>query len=210
MGSFKIIEDRPTPKAVYNVRIYAFAIIVCESSSDLLLLFPMGVLTPPSAAFGAILFGFDGSFWGTTYARKSFQEDFGITKMSKSAQTNASSNLTSVYLAGAFFGSLFAWPVMEYSGRRMILRISSVIFLVGALLMTVTNNQLSMMCGVAGSIHESRLPLTSRASRCWKGDHWFRQWRADCCHSHLCRRIEPTAHQRAAHGVSLRANSQHY
>ena len=93
-----------------------------------------------------MLFGYDGAFWGTTYARASFQADFGIKGMSKSAQTNASSNLTSVFLAGAFFGSLFTWPVMEYFGRRMILRVASIIFIVGALIMTVTSGKISMMC----------------------------------------------------------------
>lgn len=29
--AFKIVEDRPTPKEVYNWRIYLFAVTVCES-----------------------------------------------------------------------------------------------------------------------------------------------------------------------------------
>jgi hypothetical protein len=31
MGGFKIVEDRPTPKAVYNRRIYALSLICGES-----------------------------------------------------------------------------------------------------------------------------------------------------------------------------------
>lgn len=31
MGGFRIIEDRPTPKAVYNFRIYLFSAVACES-----------------------------------------------------------------------------------------------------------------------------------------------------------------------------------
>jgi hypothetical protein len=30
MGGFKIVEDRPTPKEVYNWRIYLFAAVACE------------------------------------------------------------------------------------------------------------------------------------------------------------------------------------
>ena len=50
---FNLIEDRPTPKEVYNWRIYVFATI---------------------AAFGATTFGYDASFFGTTLARASFQK----------------------------------------------------------------------------------------------------------------------------------------
>ena len=30
MGGFAIVEDRPTPKEVYNRRIYTFAAVACE------------------------------------------------------------------------------------------------------------------------------------------------------------------------------------
>ena len=30
MGGFAIVEDRPTPKEVYNWRIYTFAAVACE------------------------------------------------------------------------------------------------------------------------------------------------------------------------------------
>ncbi|TXT10599.1 hypothetical protein VHUM_02104 [Vanrija humicola] len=123
MGGFRVVEDRPTPKAVYNARIYALA-IVCS--------------------FGALTFGYDGAFVGTTIARKSFQDDHGLTEMSPDHKRQTISNLTSVYLSGAFFGALFAWPAMETVGRRFPLQVAAVVFNVGAILMFASNTSLAM------------------------------------------------------------------
>jgi hypothetical protein len=132
---FKIVEDRPTPKEVYNWRMYLFA---------------------ATAAMGAMAFGYDGAFFGTTYARSSFQSHFGITTMSDQAKKDTSANLTSSYLAAGFFGAIAAWPVMEVWGRRWGLRISTLIFLAGGIAMTVTDHSLPVMC-------ESRLAEIGRA-----------------------------------------------
>lgn len=87
---------------------------------------------------GALTFGYDAAFFGTTVARKSFKSDYNITNN----QTIA--NLTSVYLAGAFFGAIFAWPTMERFGRRIPLQVASLIFIVGAILMTVAKHQIGL------------------------------------------------------------------
>ena len=47
-----------------------------------------------------VFYGYDGAFWGTTFARTSFQKAFGIDKMSAAHVTDASANLTSVFQAG--------------------------------------------------------------------------------------------------------------
>lgn len=85
---FKIIEDRPTPSEVYNWRIYLFASV---------------------AGAGAMTFGYDSAFWGTTLARSSFQTNFGLTSMDAATKTTTTATLTSIYLGAAFFGALFAW-----------------------------------------------------------------------------------------------------
>ncbi|KAB2108734.1 putative quinate permease [Alternaria gaisen] len=121
---FGIVEDRPTPPEVYNWRIYTLAIV---------------------ASFGALTFGYDGSFFGTTLARASFQEHFGFKDMSASARTSNTSNITSSYLAAGFFGSLFAWPSSETLGRIRAMQVSCAMFLVGAVLMTATTSSLPMM-----------------------------------------------------------------
>jgi hypothetical protein len=51
-------------------------------------------------------FGYDSAYVGTTIARSSFVRDFGITSATKSA---ISSNITSAFQAGAFFGALFCF-----------------------------------------------------------------------------------------------------
>jgi hypothetical protein len=81
----RAVEDRPTPKQVYNWRLYLEAAII---------------------ATGSFLFGYDSAFIGTTISRTSFKTDFGIT----AANSNSiSSNITSAFQAGAFFGALFCF-----------------------------------------------------------------------------------------------------
>ena len=65
--------------------------------------------------------------------------------MSTSARTSNTSNLTSVYLAAGFFGSLFAWPSSETLGRIRAMQVTCTVFLVGAILMTATTSSLPMM-----------------------------------------------------------------
>jgi predicted MFS family arabinose efflux permease len=66
--------------------------------------------------------------------------------MTPAQQSATSANITSAYLAAAFFGALFAWPLMETLGRKPTLQVASVIFLVGAVIMTAAESLLSMIC----------------------------------------------------------------
>ncbi|WVQ81724.1 hypothetical protein IAT38_003849 [Cryptococcus sp. DSM 104549] len=120
----KIIEDRPTPPQVYNWRVYAMGCII---------------------AFGALTFGYDAAFIGTTITRPGFTAAFGIDEMTAHQKTENSSNLTSSFTAACFFGALFAWPVMELWGRRIALQASAIIFNIGAVIMTAATHQLSMI-----------------------------------------------------------------
>jgi MFS family permease len=61
------------------------------------------------------------------------------------SKTSTTSNLTSIYLAAGFFGSLFAWPSSETLGRVRAIQLTCAIFLVGAALMTATTSSLAMM-----------------------------------------------------------------
>ncbi|OJJ43196.1 hypothetical protein ASPZODRAFT_146216 [Penicilliopsis zonata CBS 506.65] len=82
-------------------------------------------------ATGSLLFGYDSAFLGTTIDRASFERDFGITTATASS---ISSNITSAFQA-----------VTEKVGRKWALQINVGVFLIGALLMTVATNQLSMI-----------------------------------------------------------------
>ncbi|KAF2212119.1 hypothetical protein CERZMDRAFT_121371 [Cercospora zeae-maydis SCOH1-5] len=124
MGFQRAKEDRPTPPEVYNWRIYAFAVIV---------------------SFGVLAYGYDSSFIGTTIAQPAFKRDFGMLDMSKAEQDAVSSNLTSIYSAGGFFGALFMFFSLELLGRWWTIVISNSIFTVGAVLCTVPTTQLGLV-----------------------------------------------------------------
>ncbi|PNY23276.1 quinate permease [Tolypocladium capitatum] len=119
MGGFRAVEDRPTPREVYNWRLYIEAGII---------------------ATGSLLFGYDSAFIGTTIARKSFKTDFGINK---NDAADISSNITSAFQAGAFFGAIFCFLLTEKVGRKWALQANVVVFLIGAILMIAATHQLS-------------------------------------------------------------------
>ncbi|KAI1065741.1 hypothetical protein LB507_001359 [Fusarium sp. FIESC RH6] len=119
MGGFRAVEDRPTPKEVYNWRLYTEAAVI---------------------ATGSLLFGYDSAFVGTTIARESFKRDFNIQP---SDQADISSNITATFQAGAFFGAIICFLITEKIGRKWALQANVVIFLVGAILMTAATHQLS-------------------------------------------------------------------
>ncbi|KAJ7693890.1 MFS quinate transporter QutD [Mycena rosella] len=108
MPSLAKIEDRPTPSEVYNWRIYAYSI---------------------TAAFGAVLYGYDSAFIGGTIALASFKKEFGITAHNSAT---ISANIVSGYQAGAFFGALLSFPFCERYGRRLSLSLAAAFFTLGA------------------------------------------------------------------------------
>ncbi|KAL9617403.1 MAG: hypothetical protein Q9160_007807 [Pyrenula sp. 1 TL-2023] len=111
MGILSMVEDRPTPKAVYNWRVY---------------------LCAATAASAAVMIGYDSAFIGTTLALPSFTKEFEFAKLSKSQLALVQSNIVSVYQAGAFFGTFFAYASAHFLGRRLSLVIFALVFLVGA------------------------------------------------------------------------------
>ncbi|KAK1967679.1 general substrate transporter [Colletotrichum sublineola] len=121
MGGLRAVEDRPTPKEVYNWRLYTESSII---------------------AMGSLLFGYDSAFIGTTIARKSFVNDFGI---SPDTSKDISSNITSAFQAGALGGALMCFFITERVGRKWALIISNLVFLAGAIPMTAATNDLASM-----------------------------------------------------------------
>jgi hypothetical protein len=79
MGLLSIVEDRPTPKEVYNWRVYYSAAV---------------------AASAAIMIGYDSAFIGGTLALSSFKKEFDFASLSKSQLNLTSANIVSVYQAG--------------------------------------------------------------------------------------------------------------
>lgn len=142
MGGFRAVEDRPTPKEVYNWRLYLEAAVI--SFGSLLSVTPNALsFCKQSLTLKPGRFGYDSAFIGTTIARDSFKRDFNITD---DVANSISSNITSAFQAGAFFGAIFCFLITERVGRKWALEVSSVIFVVGAVLMTAATSQLSYIC----------------------------------------------------------------
>lgn len=128
---FALREDRPTPKAVYNWRVYTCAAI---------------------ASFASCMIGYDSAFIGTTIALPSFRDEFDFESYEPSALALLQANIVSVYQAGAFFGSLFAYITSFYVGRRISLIIFSLVFMVGAGMMLGANAERGLGLIIAGRV----------------------------------------------------------
>lgn len=112
MPSFKATEDRPTPKEVYNLRIWGCAAV---------------------AASAAIMIGYDSAFVGGAITLKGFLADFGTL------DRNTSANLVVTYQAGAFFGAFMGYPLGFYAGRKWGLMTCALLFTIGSIIMVIAN-----------------------------------------------------------------------
>jgi len=124
-------EDRPTPKAVYNWRVYTCAAV---------------------ASFAACMIGYDSAFIGTTLALPSFTKEFDFASYTPSGLALLQANIVSVYQAGAFFGSLFAYVCSYFLGRRKSLFIFVVVFMVGAGIMLAASGERGIAPIIAGRV----------------------------------------------------------
>ena len=99
MGLLTLVEDRPTPKAVYNWRVYTAACV---------------------ASWASCMIGYDSAIIGTTLALPSFVSEFrlGAKQISATELALTKANIVSVYQAGAFFGALGAYVSSHYLGRK--------------------------------------------------------------------------------------------
>lgn len=131
MGHFTKVEDRPTPKCVYNWRVYGLAAM---------------------AGSAAIMIGYDSAFIGTTIALPSFKAEFKMTHLSSSAINLLSANIVSCYQAGAFFGAIFAYLAAFFLGRTSGLAVFSAIFTLGAGLMLGANGERGLGLIYAGRV----------------------------------------------------------
>lgn len=120
MGILSVVEDRPTPRSVYNWRVYLLAAV---------------------ASSIACMIGYDSAFIGGTLALQSFRDEFKFGEMSTTHRNFISANIVSCYQAGAFFGAFFAYPVGHFYGRKVGLLASAVVFILGAGMMLGANGE---------------------------------------------------------------------
>lgn len=90
------------------------------------------------------MFGYDQAFIGGTMALPSFQREFGILKGTPQ-YTSAAANISSIFQAGCFFGTIIGYLCTERFGHRLLLMSTGVVFVVGAILQVVADGKLSMM-----------------------------------------------------------------
>lgn len=131
MSILTLKEDRPTPKAVYNWRVY-----VCASV----------------ASFAACMIGYDSAFIGTTLALPSFVDEFKFETYSAGHLALVKQNIVSVYQAGAFFGSLSAYVTSHFLGRRWSLILFTLVFTLGAGMMLGANGDRGLGLILAGRV----------------------------------------------------------
>ncbi|KAH6615428.1 general substrate transporter [Chaetomium sp. MPI-SDFR-AT-0129] len=124
-------EDRPTPRAVYNWRVYGCAAV---------------------ASFASCMIGYDSAFIGTTLALPSFVSEFSFASYDPDALALLQSNIVSIYQAGAFFGSLFAYVTSHFLGRRTSLAVFACVFLVGAGVMLAASAERGLGPILAGRV----------------------------------------------------------
>lgn len=65
-------------------------------------------------------------------ALASFKKEFGLTTKTSKQFADISANIVSTYQGGCFFGSLLGYPLGQIYGRRNGLLFSSLVFLLGA------------------------------------------------------------------------------
>ncbi|BEJ17147.1 hypothetical protein CspHIS471_0605480 [Cutaneotrichosporon sp. HIS471] len=131
MVKLTIVEDRPTPKEVYNWRVYFFASMAC---------------------WGSVMIGYDSAFIGSAMALKSFKDEFNLSSKSKTEFNFLSANIVSCYQAGCFFGALSGYFVGYYFGRKWGLFFASLIFVVGSVLQIVATGKTGLGIMYAGRI----------------------------------------------------------
>ncbi|OJK05096.1 hypothetical protein ASPACDRAFT_19750 [Aspergillus aculeatus ATCC 16872] len=130
-GILHLVEDRPTPKAVYNWRVYALAAI---------------------ASCGSQMIGYTSGFIGTTITLDSFMTEFGLDKKTSSERDLISENIVSLFIAGAFFGALLTYGISYYGGRKWSLTIASAVFVLGAGLQLGANSSTGLGMLYAGRV----------------------------------------------------------
>ena len=167
MGHFTKVEDRPTPKSVYNWRVYACAALAGSAAIMIgkiyfhFLSYCFYKNRPSQVHNADIISGYDSAFIGTTIALPSFKAEFNMTHLSTTKLNLLSANIVSCYQAGAFFGAIFAYAAAFFLGRTSGLAVFSAIFTLGAGLMLGANGERGLGLIYAGRVLAGKLSCMS-------------------------------------------------
>ncbi|KAK3305448.1 general substrate transporter [Chaetomium strumarium] len=98
------------------------------------------------------MIGYDSAFIGTTLALPPFTGEFDFASYAPGDLALLQANIVSVYQAGAFFGSLFAYATSHFLGRRKSLFIFASVFTLGAGIMLAASAGRGMGPILAGRV----------------------------------------------------------
>ncbi|KAI0315088.1 general substrate transporter [Amylostereum chailletii] len=90
-----------------------------------------------SAAMGSIFYGWDIGLIGGVISMPSFKSDFGVDKMSSSAEADFNGNIVSVLQGGSFFGALFTSYFSSKFGRKPVLITSGIVYIIGSVVQSI-------------------------------------------------------------------------
>lgn len=110
---FSVNEERPTPKEVYNWRIY---------------------FTAALASSAAVLIGYDSGYIGGMTQNPSFLEAFGLD-INTTKGTDVIADVISCFHIAAFGGALLTYPLSYYWGYRVAMQVMSFVGVVGSAIM---------------------------------------------------------------------------
>jgi MFS family permease len=113
MGLSRAPEGRPTPKEVYNYRIYLLTICVC---------------------LGSWMFGYNNGIIGGVLVLPSFYRDFNLPPVGTSSYNTITANIVSFLQIGGLCGAMATFPLMKKFGRRIALIVAAGIYTLGAAL----------------------------------------------------------------------------
>lgn len=119
------------PKEIYNAKLVVLAV---------------------TAAFAAVIIGYDAGFIGGTVSLASFREDFGMDSMLVGEQNLINANVISVFQAGAFWGCLLMYPIGELVGRKLGLSLSGFLLVFGAAISLAANTHRGLGAIYAGRV----------------------------------------------------------
>ncbi|KAH8668909.1 putative sugar transporter [Xylariales sp. PMI_506] len=87
-----------------------------------------------SVAWASAMFGYDAAFIGSTITLPSFERRYGLDRVSSAELSALSSNIVSTFQAGAFFGAIFGFLLGERFGRKPIIIVTGLVFVLGVIL----------------------------------------------------------------------------
>lgn len=89
--------------------------------------------------------GYDTAVIGGTMALDSFRRDFKIDDIPQNQRDTIQGNIVSTFQAGCFFGALFTFPFAEKFGRKKVILVAALVFLLGGTIMTAANGNMNMI-----------------------------------------------------------------